>query len=180
MKAKITFNEYRLWVIFNQTHHLIAKCSENALSKAGSTDQQYLMLWIMQFMAEVNGGLITITDLAPILYHNVNTVSSMIDRMEKKGLVEKIRDLADRRSIRLKITPKGEEVFSNASKPSRELIKRLFSVFSDEELATLISLMKKLKTKISEELGIEDVKSNPDLNDPARIISFLNKWNAEH
>jgi DNA-binding MarR family transcriptional regulator len=138
------------------------------------------MLWIMQYMTEVSGDPITITDLAPVLYHNVNTVSSMIDRMEKKGLVEKIRDLADRRAIRLQITPEGGEVFSNASRPSRELIKRLFSVFSDEELATLISMMEKLKTKIREELAIEEVELNPDLNDPARIVDFLKKWNAEH
>jgi DNA-binding MarR family transcriptional regulator len=138
------------------------------------------MLWIMQYMTEVSGGPITITDLAPVLYHNVNTVSSMIDRMEKKGLVEKVRDLADRRAIRLKITPEGGEVFSNASRPSRELIKRLFSVFSDEELVTLISLMEKLKTKIREELDIKEVELNPDLNDPARIVNFLKKWNAEH
>jgi DNA-binding MarR family transcriptional regulator len=37
-------------------------------------------------------------------------VTNRIDRMEVKGLVERVRDLDDRRSIHIRLTPHGREV----------------------------------------------------------------------
>src|SRR6266702_4711017 len=37
-------------------------------------------------------------------------ITNRIDRMEAKGLVERVRDLVDRRSVRVRLTPHGREV----------------------------------------------------------------------
>ena len=37
-------------------------------------------------------------------------ITNRIDRMESKGLVERVRDLDDRRSVRIRLTPQGREV----------------------------------------------------------------------
>ena len=37
-------------------------------------------------------------------------ITNRIDRMEVKGLVERVRDLDDRRSVRIRLTPHGREV----------------------------------------------------------------------
>lgn len=37
-------------------------------------------------------------------------ITHRIDRMEVKGLVERVRDLDDRRSVRIRLTPHGREV----------------------------------------------------------------------
>ncbi len=37
-------------------------------------------------------------------------ITNRIDRMEAKGLVERVRDLVDRRSVRIRLTPHGREV----------------------------------------------------------------------
>ena len=37
-------------------------------------------------------------------------ITNRIDRMEAKGLVERVRDLVDRRSVRVRLTPYGREV----------------------------------------------------------------------
>jgi DNA-binding MarR family transcriptional regulator len=37
-------------------------------------------------------------------------ITNRIDRMEVKGLVERVRDLDDRRSVRVRLTPHGREV----------------------------------------------------------------------
>jgi len=37
-------------------------------------------------------------------------ITNRIDRMEAKGLVERARDLSDRRSVRVRLTPHGREV----------------------------------------------------------------------
>lgn len=37
-------------------------------------------------------------------------ITNRIDRMEVKGLVERVRDRKDRRSVRIKLTPQGRDV----------------------------------------------------------------------
>ncbi|GHO42207.1 MarR family winged helix-turn-helix transcriptional regulator [Ktedonospora formicarum] len=37
-------------------------------------------------------------------------ITNRIDRMEVKGLVERVRDQGDRRSVRIKLTPQGRDV----------------------------------------------------------------------
>ncbi len=37
-------------------------------------------------------------------------ITNRIDRMEAKGLVERVRDLVDRRSVSIRLTPHGREV----------------------------------------------------------------------
>jgi DNA-binding MarR family transcriptional regulator len=175
MKKKITLNEHRLWVILHQADDLMSRGEEEVLQKAGITSQQFLVLWIMEFLAEIREEPIIIADLAPILYRRLNSISLIVDRMEKNGLVKKVRDLPDRRAIRLIPTRKAERIFSAASKPNREFIKRIFSVFTDEEQETLLFLMKKLKKKLNEELEIENPEADPELNTPKNIEHFINK-----
>lgn len=173
MTEKITLDEHRLWVIFHQTYDILTKCEEDVLEGTGITNQQFLVLWLMQFMTEVSASPITITDMAPSLFRSVNSISSIIDRMEQNGLVKKVRNLDDRRAIRLKVTRKGKETFNNALKPSRSLIKKVFSVFTDEELQTLLLLLKKLKTEVINECGVGEVKVDPELSNPKKIEQFL-------
>ncbi|WP_433471715.1 MarR family winged helix-turn-helix transcriptional regulator [Spirillospora sp. CA-142024] len=37
-------------------------------------------------------------------------ITNRIDRMEAKGLVERVRDAGDRRSVRIRLTPRGLEI----------------------------------------------------------------------
>ncbi len=177
MTKKVTLDEHRLWVIFHQTYDILTRCEEDVISETGITNQQFLVLWLMKFMTEVLDKPIIITDLAPSLFRSINSISSIIYRMEQNGLVEKVRDLEDRRAIRLRITEKGEETFVKALKPSRALIKRVFSVFSDEELQTLFFLLKKMKARVIEEYGIREVKVDPELSNPEKIARFLDREN---
>jgi DNA-binding MarR family transcriptional regulator len=172
---KITLDEHRLWVLLRQTYYLITQCEEDASNGTGVTAQQLVVLWLMQFISNISNKPIIITDLAPSLYRSVNSISTIIDRMEKNGLVKKIRDLPDRRSVRLQITRTGEKKYIEALKPNREMIKRLLSVYSDEELETFINLLRKLKKKATEEPYIEELTVDPELSDPAMITDFLNK-----
>jgi len=175
MKKKITLNEHRLWVILHQNDDLMSRGEEEVLQKAGITSQQFLALWIMEFLSEIKKGPVIIADLAPVLYRRLNSISLIVDRMEKNGLVKKVRDLPDRRAIRLIPTRKAKNIFTTASKPNREYIKRIFSVFSEEEQETLLFLMKKLKKKLNEELNLEKVDADPELSTPENIEHFINK-----
>jgi len=175
MNSRLTIHEYRLWVIFHQTYDLVNRSKEVVFAKTASTDQQYLVLWLMELHSDVIGGPLTISDLACLLYRSLNSTSSIVDRMKKNGLIEKLRDLPDERSIRLIMTPKGREILQKISKPYDIFIKQLFSIYSEEELDTLITLLKKLKTVSSQELNITNNEIDPEIADTKKITRFLNK-----
>jgi DNA-binding MarR family transcriptional regulator len=98
--------------------------------------------------------------------------------MEKNGFIEKVWDLPDRRSARLIITPKGEQVLKDTAKPNAELIKRLFSAFSKTDQQTLLSLANLLRDKMKEELHIREVKADREILNRRKVTHFLNKLNG--
>lgn len=177
MAKKVTLDEHRLWVIFHQTYDLITRYEESELVETGTTREQFLALWLMKFMGEVSDNPIKVTDLASSLYRSVNSTSSLIDRMEKNGLVRKVRDIPDRRAIRLLVTPKGDDAFEIGLKSQRPMIKRIFSTFKDEEIKKLLSLLRTLKSKVQEESDTVKAQVDPELGNPRKISRFLRREN---
>ena len=49
------------------------------------------------------------TEMAKLLDKNTNTISTLLDRMERNGLVKKDRDTQDRRMVFAIMTPKGQK-----------------------------------------------------------------------
>jgi DNA-binding MarR family transcriptional regulator len=161
--------------MMHQIEDMIPKCEESVLDGIDITNQQLLVLLAMVYISEIKDSPIIITSLVPYQNRSLNSMSSIIDRMEKKGLVQKVWDLPDRRAARLIMSPKGEEVLEAASSPNAELIKRLVSVFSAEELEIFISLVKKLRRKMREELGLEEVSKAREKKDVGGMTKFLNR-----
>lgn len=98
----------RLHVLLNLIRGLY-KAIDNDWRKAagelGLTPCQQHLLWILHFR---NGS--TLTELSEIGSWHVSTVMSMVDRMEKNGLVIKKVDDQDARIKRIFITEKGEQL----------------------------------------------------------------------
>jgi len=175
MKRHITIDEHRLWVILHQTHDLLVKYEDKVLEEADLTKEQHLILWLMDFINEGNGNPVILSDLASSLFKNLNSVSALVNRMAKSGLIEKHRDLPDQRAIRLVITPKGKEALAKAVRPNSLLIRKVFSPFSPEEMHTFRVLLKKLRAKVIEESNFGDIRIDPEMSDRKRIDKFLKK-----
>jgi MarR family transcriptional regulator, organic hydroperoxide resistance regulator len=73
------------------------------LEKLGVTYPQYLVLVALWERGSQGGG-----DLASTLGMDFGTLSPMLKRIEKKGLVARQRDPADERRVLVSLTPKGQ------------------------------------------------------------------------
>ena len=143
MPVKFVFDNRLLdfWMLFHQTYNSIFKCEDKELAKLGITTQQHVIL-----MAIKNGGEITTpTQLADWLDRNANSITLILDRMEKAGLVKRVRDVSDRRSLRIVMTDKGERTLKKSSKLSWELIQKLLNSYSEKELQSMIHQLEKLR-----------------------------------
>jgi DNA-binding MarR family transcriptional regulator len=76
-------------------------------------------------------------------------VTGIIDRLESKGFVERIRGKEDRRVVRIAITAWGEQAFEKAKGVHERLVQRLLVNLDDEDLDRLLEIYSKLENAAS-------------------------------
>jgi DNA-binding MarR family transcriptional regulator len=80
-------------------------------------------------------GSLPMSRLAEILDVSVASTTGLIDRMEKRGLVERTRDETDRRVVLVRATPAGAGIFRDIEDRRREGIATLLDRLTDQQLA---------------------------------------------
>lgn len=166
MPVKFEFeNPYMgAWMLLRQTRNLISKCEDVVFSKYVLTTEQYLVIMAIKHIEEP----VKVTDVARWLDRSVNSVSMIIDRMVKVGLVRRRRDLPDRRAVRLTITSKAEEAYVPATISGWELIQEILAPLPDKDILTLNRLLEVIRDKTYDYLGsgevVEKVKRDEDEN----------------
>jgi DNA-binding MarR family transcriptional regulator len=94
------------------------------------TDVTPRMLWIMQHLAAV--GPSTLGELADASGTRKSTTTELVDRLESKGYVDRMRDERDAR-----------RVFVGLTQPGERRAKRAPSVLADEALRAALARMTK-------------------------------------
>ncbi|MEU6410926.1 MarR family transcriptional regulator [Microbispora sp. NPDC046933] len=87
---------------------------------------------------------ISIGELARAAGVSSRNVTGLVDTLERDGLVRRVPDPGDRRSVLAEITPAGSEWIEAFRKPSRLAMKALFQGFTPEELVVLRDLCLRL------------------------------------
>ena len=158
----------KLWFITHRTRDVLRNCEDKVFGRYGLTAEQYAVLAVM----EVLGGSVRVTDLARGLGRSANSVSMIIDRMVKAGLVRRGRDRSDRRTVRVSVSTKGEAAFRPATVAGLELIREIMSPLSYEDKRTFLSLHEIVRQQALqylnpegdiEEMRKSDVTNRPDL-----------------
>jgi DNA-binding MarR family transcriptional regulator len=97
--------------------------SEQAARAAGLTPQQHqLLLGVAGFTGR---GWATVSELAEFLQERHNAVVGLVDRARRRGLVKKETDAADRRLVRVALTPAGRKLLDRLSALHRRELARL-------------------------------------------------------
>ncbi|HTP18421.1 MAG TPA: MarR family winged helix-turn-helix transcriptional regulator [Solirubrobacteraceae bacterium] len=84
--------------------------------------------------------------LCEALWIDPNNCVLLLNEMEDMGYVERRRDAADRRRHVVDITEKGRKALERAERAQEEIGDELLSPLSDEERATLQSLLSRVVT----------------------------------
>jgi DNA-binding MarR family transcriptional regulator len=139
----------KAFMSLQRTRDLLFRCEDQVVAEFGITAEQYSVLMAMQDLDEP----VRATDIARWLGHKVNSVSMLVDRMVKASLVERERDLPDRRAVRLSMTSKGEQAYRRATPAVSRLVEDLLSPLSHKDKDTLISLMEALRGQALQHLN---------------------------
>ena len=80
-------------------------------------------------------------------------MSGILDKMEKRGLVDRVLDPNDRRSIRVAAIGEGEAIREGVLCTVEELNREILSRFTPEEAGQLLKLLRQLGTPTEEKSG---------------------------
>jgi DNA-binding MarR family transcriptional regulator len=75
-----------------------------------------------------------VSELAHSLAISIPSASSIVDRMEEHGLVERMRNEIDRRVVHVAITDRGRTVAEEFHGPKQTMLQGLLARMTDEEL----------------------------------------------
>lgn len=140
--------DFVLWALIRQTQWVILRVREAELAQYDLTPEQAAVC----LFTHLAGNNPTPSELSRWLVREPHTVSGMLSRMDKKGLVRKVKDLNRKNQIRVVLTEKGQRAFEQAT--NRECIHQIFSCLTDEDHKQLKSLLGKLRDTTLEEFGM--------------------------
>lgn len=91
---------------------------------------------------------LTPTELAEFALVTSGGISLRLNRLEDAGLVERIREISDRRSVHVQLTEKGKTLVSEVAKIHFEREAQMMKQLSSEEVEQLTDLLRKLGVSV--------------------------------
>jgi DNA-binding MarR family transcriptional regulator len=113
-----------------------------ALKPASLTPTQYNVLRILR--GAMPEGL-ACREIGERLITRDPDLTRLLDRMEKRKLVDRCREERDRRIVTVRITPQGLEALDGLDEALQGLIKKQFRNFDEARLDLLIELLESLR-----------------------------------
>lgn len=86
------------------------------------------------------------TEISDYISAPLNTTTGVISRLEKKMMVERIRDNKDRRVVNIVLTKKAEEFINEEKKIFEYYFKELYKSLTQEEKIAAMSIFNKVIT----------------------------------
>ena len=135
--------------LLNQAYSVTYRFTEHRLRPAGVSPVQFRALSLVRLLPPP----VTPSVLALHLALDSRTVSDLVSRMEQCGWVQRVRDLPDRRAVRLELTEKGETLLADAWSAAIATSEEVWSVVEPEELGPVLRTLRRLRDASLEKLG---------------------------
>jgi len=136
-----------LFVLFDQTRDTLVHAMELEMHQAKCNYPQAKIL----FMLTRDPEGMTQVQMSKWLFRNLNSVSTLINKMAKKGLVKKVKNRKDGK-IYVVATEKGAEYWNSV--PERA-IHLTFAPLDEKEREEFRRLLKKLRAETRNLLGLD-------------------------
>ena len=129
--------------------------SKNLSKTTGLTAPQLLLLQIID-----NRGDMTIGELATGMSLSQATVTTIIDRLEKRSLLYRQRSTQDKRKVFVRLTAQGEKALVGAPTPLQESFVRQFSNLDEWEQTMIISALQ----RVAQMMDAQHIDASPVLD----------------
>jgi DNA-binding MarR family transcriptional regulator len=84
------------------------------------------------------------TELCEVSSYDPGAMTRLLDRLEEKGMVRRVRDEVDRRAMRIELTDDGKAVYPKIIAAMVDVFNRLLHGFSKSEAGELEAYLKRM------------------------------------
>jgi MarR family transcriptional regulator, organic hydroperoxide resistance regulator len=137
-----------LYILLDQTDSIVTHAVELELKHLKLTQPQVRILAILSR----ENRAVTLDELANWTLKEFNSVSTLINRMEKNGLVNKIKNNGDLKSY-ISLTEKGSLLY--LQKVTERSIHLIFESLSAREKSQLLATLTKVRDTTRDLLGLD-------------------------
>jgi len=127
------------WLIMLKAWQSISRYVLPTMIEGGLGDSDFRVLEVL-----LHKGSMPVSAIGPKVHLNSGSVSVAVDRLFRKGLVNRVESTGDRRVRTVSLTEKGREMFVPVFRRHSALIKRAFQDLSPAELQQLEVALKKI------------------------------------
>ncbi len=131
------------YVVLRRTADAVSRYVEAQLTEWGVTTAQYGVLLHLS-----RGQPLSLTDLSERIFRSNSTLTALIDRMERDGLVAREAHANDRRVTAVSLTPQGQSLLLELRNKHRPFLAAMMSCLSADELGQLTELLEKIELRI--------------------------------
>lgn len=118
---------------------IIKQKGREMLTNYKITPPQFIALqWLFE------EGDMTIGELSTKMFLAFSTTTDLVDRMERNQLVVRVKDLKDRRVVRIHLLEEGERIIDEVIKKRQAYLEEVLIDFSSEEIQLLQNNLMKL------------------------------------
>jgi len=150
--------------VYGQAFNLYQKVFKVVGQKVELTIPQFLILYALLLSEHP----LSPTGLSKILPIEPQSITAVLDRLERRKLVVRRRSSKDRRAIHVRLTPDGHDLLRDRIPAMKYLLERTIGTLSPEERHSLQTVSRKLSTAAVTLLG-----ANPENID--EMIEFFTK-----
>ncbi|MGV2289308.1 MarR family transcriptional regulator [Trinickia sp. YCB016] len=113
--------------------------TQRTMAELGITSTQASILFMV-----ASGRCLVAAELARDYGIDASAVTRLIDRLEKRGLLTRVRSNEDRRVVRLALTPEGYELAARMPEIFTTVLDKLLAGFTPEEVGFLKSMLRRV------------------------------------
>jgi len=137
---------YNLWVLLQQAGDTTFKVREKELAKHGITATEATALFVIY----ATGGNVMPIEISRWILREPHTITGLLNRMEKRGLITKSKDSHNKHFVRVSLTDEGRQAYEKSS--GNEVIRNIISTLPEDEQQQLSSYLQKLRDSALKEL----------------------------
>ena len=96
----------------------------------------------------INGGEMTPSEIAESVFREKNSITAVINTLEREGVVRREPSTSDRRSVRVVITDKGWKEANRLSPIAQELSREVLSCMDKKQVEELVACMRTIRESL--------------------------------
>lgn len=120
--------------------------SKKLSKESGLTGPQLILMRSIRELGEV-----TIRQLSGHTNMSQATATTILDRLERNGLVQRVRSSKDKRKVHAHLTEKGDDLLNQAPKPLQQSFITKFQRLEEWEQSLLLSSVQRLSSMMNAE-----------------------------